>query len=193
MNLLCLMLQIMLHQIINGQRRCWVVWIQLYLGDQKTGQATKIRCKFDLDIDDFTKLVKAEVPNYLNTVDPIHLVVYPPGTPLDALHDNDRLRCGGPVPGGRTDEQPLVMVIAPTLPLQRNSALGTMTSRQTFVNASAERSATFYYETSKNIMEIAKKTMDKMIDLWKDHEECEQETRQDIQEDDEAQSVEINK
>jgi hypothetical protein len=120
-------------------------------------------------------------------------VVYPPGTPLDALHDNDCLRCGGPVPGGRTDEQPLVMVIAPTRPLQRNSALGTMTSRQTFVNASAERSATFYYETSKNIMEIAKKTMDKMIDLWRDHEECEQETRQDIQEEDEAQSVEINK
>jgi hypothetical protein len=30
-------------------RNLRVVWIQLYLGDQKTGHATKIRCKFDFE------------------------------------------------------------------------------------------------------------------------------------------------
>jgi len=177
----------------SAPRNLRVVWIQLYLGDQKTGHVTKIRCKFDLDIDDFTKLVKAEAPNYLNTVDPIHLVVYPPGTPLDALNDNDRLRCGGPVPGGTTDEQPLVMVIAPMRPLQRNSASGTMTCicecahlLSEVLHSTARRPRTSWKDNNKM-------TMDKMMDLSNHHEECEREIRQDIQEEDEAQSFEINK
>jgi len=49
------------------------------------------------------------------------------------------------------------------------------------------------YELSKNIMEIAKMTMDKMMDLSNHHEECEREIRQDIQEEDEAQSFQIGK
>jgi gas vesicle protein len=87
----------------------------------------------------------------------------------------------------------------------------TMTSRQTLVNASAERLAKMKYELSKNIMEIAKMsqdnaqmtmdkamdnakmTMDKMMDLSNHHEESEREIRQNIQEEDEAQSVEENK
>jgi hypothetical protein len=88
-------------------------WVQLYRGDQKTGHATRIRCKLDSVIDELTELVKEKLPNDLKAVDPIHLVVYPPDTPLDALNVNAPLRRGGPVPNGTTDEQPL-MVMAPS-------------------------------------------------------------------------------
>jgi hypothetical protein len=39
---------------VSTHRNHRVVWIQLYVGDQKAGYATKIRCERHLDIDDFT-------------------------------------------------------------------------------------------------------------------------------------------
>jgi hypothetical protein len=86
-------------------------WVQLYLGDQKAGHATRIRCKLDSVIDELTELVKEKLPNDLKAVDPIHLVVYPPGTSLDALNDDARLKSRDRVPAS-SGPQPL-MVMAP--------------------------------------------------------------------------------
>ena len=101
------------HVTIRAPPRPAVVWIQLYVGDQESGRATRILCKRDSIIDDFARLVKTEYPEFLNCFSSAHLLVYPHGTPLDALNHDGRLRPGGPVPGGTTDEQPL-LVMAPS-------------------------------------------------------------------------------
>jgi hypothetical protein len=100
---------------VSTPRNLRVVWIQLYVGDQHAGYATKICCKRDLDIDEFAKLVKEIYPE-LKDISFARLAVYRPGTPLDALNVDALLRRGGPVPNGTTDEQPL-MVMAPAMPL----------------------------------------------------------------------------
>jgi hypothetical protein len=61
------------------------------------------------DVSHLTELVKEKRAVALHNVDAADLAVYPPGTPLNALNDNNRL---GSVPGGTTEAQPL-MVIAP--------------------------------------------------------------------------------
>lgn len=98
--------------VVSAPPRLPVVWIQLHFGHEKGGQATKIRCDRDLIIDDLVNLVEAKYRNDLKDGGIGHLYVYPPGTPLDALNANDRLRPGDSVPGGTTQEQPL-MVVAP--------------------------------------------------------------------------------
>jgi hypothetical protein len=70
------------------------------------------------NVNHLTELVKEKRAVALQHCDAGDLFVYyPPGTPLDALNDNARLRPGGPVPGGTTDEQPL-MVMAPPVTQQ---------------------------------------------------------------------------
>jgi hypothetical protein len=86
-------------------------WLQLYVGDQETGQATRIRCDRDSIIDDLTELVKEKYPE-LNDISSARLVVYPPGTPLDALNDDARLQSWDRVPAS-SGPQPL-MVMAPS-------------------------------------------------------------------------------
>jgi hypothetical protein len=56
-----------------------------------------------------TELVKGKRPAARHNFDAADLAVYPSGTPLNALNENNRLRS---VPGGTTEAQPL-MVIAP--------------------------------------------------------------------------------
>jgi hypothetical protein len=90
-------------------------WVQLYVGDQKTGQATRIRCERDSNIDCLTYLVQAEYPE-LNGISSACLDVYPPGTPLDGLNDDAYLDPGDPVPGGTTGEQPLMVIAPPAVP-----------------------------------------------------------------------------
>jgi hypothetical protein len=85
-----------------------VVWIQLHDGDPKAGRATRILCKPDSIIDDLTKLVKEQ----WNDISSAHLLVYPHGTPLNALNDDDRMDPGASVPMDTTSKTPL-MVIAP--------------------------------------------------------------------------------
>jgi hypothetical protein len=72
------------------------------------------------NVSHLTKLVKAEMPNNLNTVDPSHLAVYHHGIPWDALKDSNPLDPSGSVPGGTTKAQPLI-VIAPSLPMRPES------------------------------------------------------------------------
>jgi hypothetical protein len=72
------------------------------------------------DVSQLTKLVKAEMPNDLNTVDPSHLAVYPPGISWDALKDTNPFARSGSVPGGTTEAQPLI-VIVPSLPMRPGS------------------------------------------------------------------------
>jgi hypothetical protein len=94
------------HVTILAPPRPAVVWIQLYVGNQKSGRATKILCKPDLDIDDFTKLVKENQAVVLQSCNAEDLVVYPHGT-LDFRGDGLST-----TPDGTTKEQPLI-VMAP--------------------------------------------------------------------------------
>jgi hypothetical protein len=91
------------HVTILAPPRPAVVWIQLYVGNQKSGQATKILCKRDLDIDDFTKLVKENQAVVLQSCNAEDLVVYPHGT-LDFRGDGLST-----TPDGTTKEQPLIV------------------------------------------------------------------------------------
>jgi hypothetical protein len=86
-------------------------WVQLYRGGHMVGLPIEIAAA-SRNVSHLTELVKEKIPNDLKAVDPIHLVVYRPGTPLDELNVNAPLRRGGPVPNGTTDEEPL-MVMAP--------------------------------------------------------------------------------
>jgi hypothetical protein len=88
-------------------------WVQLYRGGQAVGSPMMIKDPAPI-VGVLTDLVKEKLPNQLEGVDAARLDVYPPGTPLDALNDNARLRPRGPVPGGTTEEQPL-LVMAPQL------------------------------------------------------------------------------
>jgi hypothetical protein len=85
-------------------------WVQLYRGGHMVGLPIEIVAA-TRNVSHLTNLVKEIYPE-LNDISSACLVVYPPGTPLDALNHDGRLRPGGPVPGGTTDEQPL-MVMAP--------------------------------------------------------------------------------
>jgi hypothetical protein len=86
-------------------------WVQLYLGDQKTGHATRIRCKIDSVIDELTELVKAKYPELIG-ISSARLVVYPHGTTSDALNDNAVLQNWDRVPAS-SGPQPLI-VMAPS-------------------------------------------------------------------------------
>jgi hypothetical protein len=69
-----------------------VVWIQLYVGDQKAGPATRILCKPDLDMEGLTDLVKEKRAVALQHCDGAELVIYPHGT-LHTLASTTQL-CG---------------------------------------------------------------------------------------------------
>jgi hypothetical protein len=90
----------------------WYGFSSISVTKKENRQATKICCERDSIIDDLVNLVEAKYRNDLKDGGVGHLYVYPPGTPLDALNANDRLRPGDSVPGGTTQEQPL-MVMAP--------------------------------------------------------------------------------
>jgi hypothetical protein len=105
------------HVTIRAPPRPGVVWIQLYVGDQKSGGATKILCQRDLDIDDFTKLVKEKRAAELQDCDAQDLVVYSHGT-LDFRGDG----LDSTTPDGTTKEQPLI-VRAPSSVIQYGKCL----------------------------------------------------------------------
>jgi hypothetical protein len=86
-------------------------WVQLYRGGHMVGLPIEIVAA-TRNVSHLTKLVKEKLPNDLKGVDPIHLVVYPPGTPLDALNDDARLQSWDRVPAS-SGPQPL-MVMAPS-------------------------------------------------------------------------------
>ena len=99
------------HVTIRAPPRPAVVWIQLYVGNQESGDATRFFCKRASIIEDVAKLVKAECRE-LDCFSSAHLLVYPHGTPLDSLNDDDRIGLGVPVPIDTSSKKPL-MVIAP--------------------------------------------------------------------------------
>jgi hypothetical protein len=85
-------------------------WIQLYCGEEAVGIPIEIvaaRNAYHL-----TELVKEKRAVALQYCDAADLVVYPPGTPLNDLSNNNRLGPVESVPGGRTEAQPLI-VMAP--------------------------------------------------------------------------------
>jgi hypothetical protein len=85
-------------------------WVQLYRGGHMVGLPIEIAAA-SRNVSHLTELVKEKIPNDLKAVDPIHLVVYRPGTPLDDLNVNARLQSWDHVPAS-SGPQPL-MVMAP--------------------------------------------------------------------------------
>ena len=84
-----------------------LTWVQLYRGDQALGCPMPITGATGDICDD----LKAEFPE-LNGLSSAHLVVYPHGTPLDALNEDVSLSPGAVVPDDTTSKEPLI-VIAP--------------------------------------------------------------------------------
>jgi hypothetical protein len=89
-----------------------LTWVQLYRGDQALGCPMPITGATGYDICDLRELVKAEFPNDLEDVGAPNLVVYPHGTPLNALNEHARLSSGALIPDDTTSKEPLI-VIAP--------------------------------------------------------------------------------
>jgi hypothetical protein len=88
-----------------------LTWVQLYRGDQALGCPMPITGAIRNACDLATR-VKAEFPNDLEDVDAPNLVVYPHGTPLNALNEYARLSPGALIPDDTTSKEPL-LVIAP--------------------------------------------------------------------------------
>jgi hypothetical protein len=88
-----------------------LTWVQLYRGDQALGCPMPIAGAPGDICDDLKDLVKAEFPE-LNGLSSAHLVVYPHGTPLNALSEDVSLSPGAVVPDDTTSKEPLI-VIAP--------------------------------------------------------------------------------
>jgi hypothetical protein len=90
-------------------------WVQLYRGDQAVGVSMPITITEAIsNVGLWTELVKAKYPE-LNDISAARLTVYLPCTPLNALNNSAPLRLGALVPGGTTEEQPLIVIAPPAV------------------------------------------------------------------------------
>ena len=91
------------------------VWFQLYIGNDKSGRADKIRLSQGDDMADFRKAVKAECHPNLEGWAPNELAVYPVDTtvPVSVESSTNPFDSGDAVPGNTTSKKPLVVWARP--------------------------------------------------------------------------------
>jgi Crinkler effector protein N-terminal domain len=89
----------------------FIVWVQLYIGEDKGGDVFKMRVRANHDIDDLKKALAEECKDDLGSIHYSKLRVYKAGTEFPPKEE-DRLRPSLIVPTDTTDESPL-RVLAP--------------------------------------------------------------------------------
>jgi Crinkler effector protein N-terminal domain len=87
------------------------VWVQLYIGKDKSGDVFKIRVGANQDIDDLKKAVAKELKHDLHHIHYSKLLVFQAGTE-SPRNEEVKLRPSSIVPKTTTDENPL-RVLAP--------------------------------------------------------------------------------
>jgi hypothetical protein len=87
------------------------VWVQLYIGEDKSGRAFKIEVDVKGDFDDLANAVYEANNNFLGHCNAAQLVVYNTGTDLPR-QEEVKLDPGDPVPKVTTSRNPL-RVVAP--------------------------------------------------------------------------------
>jgi Crinkler effector protein N-terminal domain len=88
------------------------VWIQLYIGDEKSGKAFKIEVNDNDDIDDLSEAAKKKCRTALEHCDAARLDVFKAGTKYPP-EEKDKLSPGKTVPLDTTDEMALLVVAPP--------------------------------------------------------------------------------
>jgi hypothetical protein len=96
------------------------IWVQLYIGEDKSGDVFKMGARGNQDIDDLKKAVHQARGKSLGHCDAADLLVYKAGTQFPSKEE-DKLRPSSSVPKDTTDENPL-RVVAPDL-LQHNTTV----------------------------------------------------------------------
>ena len=92
------------------------VWIRLYIGGDKSGEAFGVYDSSGKNVDQLKKAVKKERSNDLRRCDAAHLAVYKPGTTVPVEEGTKSLPPSAAVPTDTTDENPLVVVAPPPPP-----------------------------------------------------------------------------
>jgi Crinkler effector protein N-terminal domain len=97
------------------------IWIQLYVGKDKSGSVFKIRVGANQDIDDLKKAVAEERKDDVGSLHYSKLDVYNPGTEIP-LNEGDKLDPGDAVSEHTTSSKNPLRVVAPDL-LQHNTSV----------------------------------------------------------------------
>jgi Crinkler effector protein N-terminal domain len=96
---------------MDEQDQTHVVWVQLYIGEEKSGNTFKVLVKATGNIDDLKEAVKEKRPNDLANCDAAQLAVYNAGSKCPSEEEDPLSPCEG-VPKDTTCPRPL-RVVAP--------------------------------------------------------------------------------
>jgi hypothetical protein len=88
------------------------VWVQLYIGEDKSGRAFKIEVDGKGDVDDLANAVYEANNNVLGHCNEAQVVVYNPGTEIP-LNEGDKLDPGDAVSEHTTSSKYPLRVVAP--------------------------------------------------------------------------------
>jgi hypothetical protein len=95
------------------------VWVQLYIGQEKSGDDPFGVYDFSGNVDQLKVAVKEKCSNTLSHCDAASLKVYTPGTKVPILEGTTSIDPGGEVPKGTNSKGPLI-VVAPEKQQQHN-------------------------------------------------------------------------